>query len=146
MNDGLDRLVNDLQAQADAKAREVYGEAAFTRWNERRHMGELAPPCAHGAVTGSCGDTITLYLRFENDAVAEAGYATSGCGASQVAGSMAAELALGKSLDELSEIGGEEILAALGGLPDDKTHCAHLAASALHEAVGGHLSSSRTAT
>jgi nitrogen fixation NifU-like protein len=53
---------------------------------------------------------------------------------------MVAELASGKGLDEVAQIGGDTILEALGGLPEEEAHCAYLAAEtlqvALHEWMG----------
>lgn len=132
----IDDFVTELQQQVDQDANELYGTPVYERWIKRPHMGE--PPSANcrGSVTGTCGDTITMYLCIENDTVRQAGFHTTGCGSSLVCGSMAAELALQKHCDDLQTITGEAVLDSLGGLPQDDRHCAWLAANALHEAVG----------
>ena len=80
-----------------------------------------------------------VFLKFENDQVQEASFLTDGCGASAVCGSFAAELALGKSPDELVEITGDAILKILGGLPKEDEHCAFLAGETLQEALNEYM-------
>ena len=48
---------------------------------------------------------------------------------------MVAELATGKDLEEASQIGGDAVLMALGGLPEEENHCAFLAAETLLAAI-----------
>ena len=45
------------------------------------------------------------------------------------------ELAKGRDLDQALELGPEEVVAALGGLPKDHMHCARLAVNTLGEAI-----------
>jgi nitrogen fixation NifU-like protein len=80
-----------------------------------------------------------IFLRLEGDRVKEASFFTDGCGSSTVCGSFAAELALGRTPDELIDITGERILEILGGLPEEDRHCAFLAAEALQEALNAYM-------
>ncbi|MBW2358149.1 MAG: iron-sulfur cluster assembly scaffold protein [Deltaproteobacteria bacterium] len=127
MSNDLDDFVQDLQGQIYEETRAAYGDVAFERWLNPLYMGTIDNPDGYGCVTGSCGDTMQIFLKFENDKVQEASFLTDGCGASAVCGSFAAELALGKSPDELVEITGDAILKILGGLPKEDEHCAFLA-------------------
>ncbi len=141
MSDDFDDFVNDLQCQILEETQESYGKVAYDLWRDLKHFGPLDDANGVSAVTGSCGDTIRIFLRIEDDTVRKAGFTTDGCGSSQVCGSMAADLALGKACDTLAEISGEVILEKLGGLPDEDHHCAWLAANALHEALGAYYQS-----
>jgi NifU-like protein involved in Fe-S cluster formation len=76
-------------------------------------MGAMENPDGYGRITGSCGDTIQIFLKFENEKVKKALFQTDGCGSSAVCGSFAAELALGKTPDEIVDITGESILKKL---------------------------------
>ena len=67
--------------------------------------------------------------------IAEARFTTTGCGPSRAAGSMATELAVGKTTDDAARIGQADVLAALGGLPRESEHCALLAANTLKAAI-----------
>jgi nitrogen fixation NifU-like protein len=88
-----------------------------------------------GRITGTCGDTMEIYLRIEEDRVREASFFTEGCGASVACGSVVAELAIGRDADEAACIGGDTILEVLKGMPDEESHCAFLAAEALQAAL-----------
>jgi nitrogen fixation NifU-like protein len=52
---------------------------------------------------------------------------------------MATELAKGKRVAEAFRISQQDVLEALGGLPDDSVHCALLAANTLKEAMKDYL-------
>jgi len=117
----------------------ITGQVAFERWLKPLYVGTMRNPDGYGRVTGTCGDTMEIFLRFEKDRVKEATFQTDGCGSSTVCGSFAAELAHGKSPEELAEITGELILDVLGGLPKEDRHCAFLAADALQEALDDYM-------
>jgi len=139
MSNELDDFVQDLQGQIYEETRAAYGDVAFERWLNPLYMGTIDNPDGYGCLTGSCGDTIQVFLKFENDQVKEASFLTDGCGASAVCGSFAAEQALGKSPEELIEITGDAILKILGGLPKEDEHCAFLAGETLQEALNEYM-------
>ncbi|WP_290922832.1 iron-sulfur cluster assembly scaffold protein [Halodesulfovibrio sp.] len=135
----FDEIVNELQGKINDEIIDAFGPAGFERWRNPPHRGKPAKANYEGVSTGGCGDTIRIFLYIEDDKVCDAGFATDGCGSSMISGSMAAELAIGKPCDDLDTITGETVLEGLGGdkgLPADDQHCAWLAATALHEAVG----------
>ncbi len=137
--DNFDKLVDDLQNQIFEETKEAYGDVAFQRWLTPLYKGRIDLPDGYGRVTGSCGDTIEIFLRFENGKVQEASFETDGCGSSTICGSFTAELAIGKTPDDLADITGESILEILGGLPEEDRHCAFLAANALREALKNYM-------
>ncbi len=139
MSDELENFIDGLQNQIFEETRASYGNAAFERWLHPQYIGVIDNPDGYSRITGSCGDTMEIFIKFENGKVKEATFQTSGCGASVVCASFAAELAMGKSPDELVEITGEEILQTTGGLPDENQHCAFLAAESLQAALGNYM-------
>jgi nitrogen fixation NifU-like protein len=139
VTDDFDAFVRDLQEQVYEEARQEYGETAYERWRNPRYEGPLEAPDGYGRLTGSCGDTMEIFLRLRGDRVTEATYRTDGCGSSAVCGSFAAELALGRTPEEVTEISGESILHILGGLPEEDRHCAFLAAATLQEALESYM-------
>jgi nitrogen fixation NifU-like protein len=62
-------------------------------------------------------------------------YRTRGCVASIAAGSCLTEMMLGKSLDEVALLQREQLLEALGGLPNASVHATHLAMDALSQVL-----------
>jgi len=135
MSDTFDDFVDELQHQIDEEMRAEYGQVAYERWLKPLFVGTLDNPDGYACITGYCGDTVEIFLRFEHKRVKEARFRTDGCAASIVCGSFASELACGKNEEELADINGDTILGILGGLPEDSRHCAFLAAATLQEAL-----------
>ncbi|OQY02134.1 MAG: iron-sulfur cluster assembly scaffold protein [Desulfobacteraceae bacterium 4572_130] len=135
MNDKLDDFVNNLQKQIFDEAKDTLGEAGFERWQNPKYRGKIENHDVHVKVTGACGDTMEIFFKIDNGKILDASYITDGCGASNVCGSFAAELAINKKIEDIADITEKDILAKLGNLPDKEQHCATLAAGTLHEAL-----------
>jgi len=67
--DKLDFFVNDLQEQIFDEAKKAYGEKGFHRWRNPYFNGKMKNHDAHAKVTGTCGDTMEIFLKFENNHV-----------------------------------------------------------------------------
>ncbi|MEE4609411.1 MAG: iron-sulfur cluster assembly scaffold protein [Desulfobacteraceae bacterium] len=135
----LDDFVNNMQAEIDAETLAAYGSEAFARWKNPLYMGPMPDADACGRVTGTCGDTIQVFLRVVDGRVAAASFTTDGCGPSAICGSFAAELSLGRKIEDLVDFAGEAILGRTGGLPEDDRHCAFLSAAAVRAAVDDYM-------
>ena len=139
MDKDFNNFVEGLQNKIYEEAKTVYGEIAFQRWLKPLYMGAMDKFDGYGRVTGSCGDTMEIFLKFKNERVQDASFQTDGCGSSTVCGSFAAELAIGRSPDEILDITGESILKKGGGMPEEERHCAFLSADALQEALNDYM-------
>lgn len=139
----FDGLRVEIRKMSD-EDRISYGNVALQRWVNPPHLGSLENPDGHAFLRGRCGDGMEIFLRFEEDRVKDARFQTDGCRSSAVCGSSAAELALGKSPDELLEVTGEAVLEILGPFPEKETHCAFLAAEALQEALHDYMMKQKT--
>ena len=139
MSKDFDDFVEGLQDQIYEETRAAYGDIAFKRWLSPLYMGTMAQPDGYGRVTGSCGDTMEIFLKFENERVRDASFQTDGCGSSAVCGSFAAEMALGRSPDEIIHITGDAILEKIEKFPEEDQHCAFLSADALQEALNEYM-------
>ncbi len=135
MSENLDEFISGLQDQIYKETKERYGETMFERWLNPLFMGVIDNPDGYARVIGSCGDTMEIFLLFEDDRVRRASFQTNGCGTSIVCASFASEMAIGKDPDEIVKITGEAILETLGGLPEEDRHCAFLASETLQEAL-----------
>jgi len=102
------------------------------------NFGPLRGSNANARITGPCGDTMEFWLSIENDRVARATFTTDGCGHSLLSGMFAARLAEGKLVSEAAEISQDDILKAVGGLPEESRHCALLAANTLNAALSSY--------
>jgi nitrogen fixation NifU-like protein len=115
-------------------------ETAFYEWlNSLQWKKSLVAPDGHACLTGKCGETIEIFLNFEGEHVKEAGYRTNGCISSKVCAALTAQMARGKTADELLEITAQTILSQLGEFPKNEEHCAFLAAESLQEALHSYM-------
>ena len=136
MNDHeFEAIVARLQQEVFDETRKAYGDTGFERWRNPRFHGRMEDADSHARITGRCGDTMEIFLKFSNGMVEKATYATDGCGSSALCGSFAAELAIGCNPEEISRIDGDEILGKIGTFPKEDEHCATLAAETLQEAL-----------
>jgi NifU-like protein involved in Fe-S cluster formation len=100
-------------------------------------------PDGKARITGSCGDTMEVSLKFDNERVTEAAYWTNGCAYSLNCICAAADLAKGKTPDEILEIDPELIQNSVGGLPQEQMHCARLSVETLHAALDDYMQKAR---
>ncbi len=122
-----------------AEMRKVYSETAIDHSMNPRNVGDMKDADGFAKVTGPCGDTMEIWLKVKNGTVANATFMTDGCGTSIAAGSIVTELAKGKSISEARRINQQDVLSALGGLPEESEHCALLAANTLRGAIRDYL-------
>jgi len=80
-----------------------------------------------------------IWLKVNNDTISDASFMTDGCGTTIASGSMVTEMAKGRTVFQALKIVQQDVLNALGGLPEESQHCALLAASTLKEAVKDYL-------
>ena len=119
--------------------RQIYSETVLDHGRNPRNLGDLEESNAFGIITGPCGDTMAIWLKVEDDKICEASFTTDGCMTSLAAGSMVTELVKGKTIADAQQISQQDVLNALGGLPEESQHCALLAANTLKEAVRDYL-------
>jgi nitrogen fixation NifU-like protein len=118
---------------------DFFSPRAYQRWMNPLYRGSINNPDGHARLTGKCGETIEIGLKFENEHVSQAAFMTDGCAAITVCGSFAAEMAIGKAPDEILEITGESIMDTAGSFPEEEAHCAFLAAETLQEALHDYM-------
>ena len=114
----------------------LYTEKVMDHFTNPRNVGELPDANAVGMVgNAKCGDIMQMFMKIENDIVVDCKFKTFGCGAAVATSSMATELVIGKSIDEVLQITNKAVMEALDGLPPVKVHCSVLAEEALHAAI-----------
>jgi len=141
MSEDFDKAMDKLQASVIEDARKIYSEKVIQSWLNPKYMGEMESPQGHGKVTGTCGDTVQIFLRIDNNKIIDARFISDGCATTIAAGCMACEFAMGKPLREAFKITKEIILEQLGGLPEESIHCALLASDTLRAALTDYLQS-----
>jgi len=135
-----EKFARELQEQIMEQVRKIYSEAVIDHWQNPRNFRRIERPDGYAQNTGSCGDTMEMFLRVKDDKVVECTFQTDGCGTTIVCGSVATELASGKSFAQtLGGVSAAGILKVLGGLPQESVHCAQLAAETLRRAMADYL-------
>jgi nitrogen fixation NifU-like protein len=114
-----------------------YSDKTLEHFREPRNVGTLeGENVALGRVGNPvCGDLMEMYIRVEDDRVADIKFQTFGCGSAVATSSMTTELVKGMTLDDALKVSRGDVADALDGLPPIKMHCSNLAADALHAAV-----------
>lgn len=86
-----------------------------------------------------CGDSLTVYIKVEDNMIADISFLVFGCVAAIASSSMTTVLAKGKTLEEALKITNSDIAEALDGLPENKMHCSVLGAAALKNAIDNYF-------
>ena len=135
--------MDELQKLVMVDARKVYSDTVIDHAMNPRNVGVMQDADGFARVTGPCGDTMEIWLRVNNNAIAAATFMTDGCGTSIASGSMVTEMAKGKSISEAQKTTRRNVLDALGGLPQESEHCALLATNTLKAAIRDYMAMKR---
>lgn len=99
------------------------------------NLGVLPNPDGYANVAGTCGDRMEIYLRLEDQIIADIRFLPEGCMHTVACGSAITSLVRGRSLAEASDIRASAVDEQLGGLDREHRHCAALAEAALKAAI-----------
>ncbi|MBS7622285.1 iron-sulfur cluster assembly scaffold protein [Candidatus Bathyarchaeota archaeon] len=118
----------------------MYNEKVFEHYRNPRNVGEIEDADGIGVyMSDFCGDITKFWIKVAEGKIVEAKYKTQGCVASVACGSVLTELVRNKTVEEALRITKEDVLDALGGLPEPKIHCSMLALDSLSDAVLDYL-------
>ncbi len=113
-----------------------YTKEVMDHFMNPRNVGEIEDANAIGEVGNArCGDIMRMYLKIEDNIIKDIKFKTFGCGSAVATSSKATELIKGKSIKEAAKLKNEDVVKALGGLPDVKIHCSVLAEQAIKAAL-----------
>jgi nitrogen fixation NifU-like protein len=135
MYNNFQKAADELQELIMEDAKKVYSEKVIERWLNPKNLGKIRTPDGFAKIKGPCGDTMQISFKVKDHKISKIRFRTDGCASSIAAGSMATELAMGKTIEEVVKISPQMILDALDGLPEESVHCALLASNTLKEAI-----------
>ncbi|HZK33308.1 MAG TPA: Fe-S cluster assembly scaffold protein NifU [Tissierellaceae bacterium] len=114
----------------------MYSEKVMEHFQNPRNVGEIPDADGVGEVGNArCGDIMKMYLKIEDNTIKDVKFKTFGCGSAIASSSMATELIMGKTIDEVMQITNKAVVEALDGLPAIKIHCSVLAEQAIKAAL-----------
>ena len=114
----------------------MFAPELLDHFQNPRNAGEIAEPDASVQRENPvCGDVLRLTLRRESDCIAEVRFLAQGCVAAVACASALTELVRGKSFSEARLVEREDVVRAVGGLPQASSHASSLAIETLRAAL-----------
>jgi len=114
----------------------MYSDTVKEHFSNPRNIGMLESPDARGSAKNEAdGDKVELHLAIESNTITDAKIRVMGCVAAIASSSMFSEMIKGKSVDEARRISRDDIVQALGGLPEHKVRCSLTCVDALENAL-----------
>jgi nitrogen fixation NifU-like protein len=115
-----------------------YNEVVIDHFVNPRNVGELSEDETDGfAVVGdpACGDQMKLWIAVDGGRIARIAFRSFGCPGAIATSSMLTSLAEGRTVEEARRITDDDVVEALGGIPERKRHCSLLGVRALQAAL-----------
>src|SRR5215469_661172 len=114
----------------------MYSAELLDHFQNPRNVGDVVDSDASIEIENPvCGDVIRLSLKLQDGRIAEIRFKAKGCVPAMACGSALTELAQGKTLAEAGLLTRDDLINALGSLPNASTHAAQLALDALSAAL-----------
>jgi len=110
----------------------MYSTQVLDHFQNPRNPGTVANPDASVQVENpACGVVLKLTLRVAAGRIEEIRFLAQGCVPALACASLLTELVKGKTIAEARQLRREELIRAIGGLPQASTHASHLAMDTL---------------
>ena len=117
-----------------------YNDMVIDHFTNPRNVGELENPDGKIVVGDpSCGDQMMVSVRIADNRIADIKFKSYGCPGAIATSSMMTELAKGKTIDEALTLTDDDVVIALGGIPEKKKHCSLMGVTGLQEALEDYL-------
>ena len=111
---------------------QMYSPQLLDHFQNPRNAGDVTDPDVSAQVENpACGDVLRLTLKISGGRIDQIGFRARGCVAAMACASALTELVKGRTIAEATTTRREELVLAVGGLPEASTHASHLAIDAL---------------
>ena len=128
----------DTAAMEEMLTASGYSQTAIDYYINKPHMGQIADADVTSEMTGTCGDTMGIYIKMDNGVVGDAKYQVMGCAGAISAAMAVVDLIKGKDLEHARSIDDGTVFKVLKEIPVKKHHCIQLAVKTLHKALNAH--------
>jgi nitrogen fixation NifU-like protein len=115
-----------------------YNACVIDHFTNPRNVGELSEAETDGyGLAGDpvCGDQMKLWISVRSGQIEKIAFKSFGCPGAIATSSMLTDLAKGKSIENAKCITDDDVIEALGGIPERKKHCSLLGVLALQAAI-----------
>jgi nitrogen fixation NifU-like protein len=114
----------------------MYSTQLLDHFQNPRNVGELFEADAIAEIENPvCGDLIRLSIKMNGDRIQDIRFKAKGCVPAIACGSALTELVRGKTAQEVRRLKRDDLVDAVGGLPQASTHAAQLALDAVSNAL-----------
>lgn len=114
----------------------MYSAQLLDYFHNPRNPGDVAEPDGVAEIENPvCGDRLRLSLKIASGRIAEVRFKAKGCVPSIACASALTELIAGKTVAEARLLDREQVIAAVGGVPQASVHAAQLALDTLTAAL-----------
>jgi nitrogen fixation NifU-like protein len=114
----------------------MYSAQILDHFQNPRNAGDVPGADASAEIENpACGDVMRLSLKMQEGRIVEIGFKAKGCVPAMACGSALTELVRGKSAAEARGLRRQDLIAAVGGLPQASAHAAQLALDVLSAAL-----------
>jgi nitrogen fixation NifU-like protein len=113
-----------------------YNELLIDHFTNPRNVGEIEEADGYALIGDpACGDQMKLWITVAEGRIAAIKFKSFGCPGAIATSSMATVLAMGKTIEEALQLTDDDVINALGGIPEHKKHCSLMGVNALQEAL-----------
>ena len=112
-----------------------YSEKVIEYFKNKVNMGRMENADSVSQHTGSCGDTLQIYLKINNGVIEDAKFLYIGCPGVGASASAITNMVKNKNLEEAKKITEKDVLENLGGLPESKLDCVKLTVTAMRQTI-----------
>ena len=114
----------------------MYSAQVIDHFQNPRNAGEVTNPNAAAQIENpACGDVLKLSMKIIDGRIIEIRFLAKGCVPTIACASALTELLQGKLVDQARSLRREELLRAVGGLPEASSHASHLVMDTLAQAL-----------
>jgi NifU-like protein involved in Fe-S cluster formation len=114
----------------------MYSPQLLDHFEHPRNAGEVADPDASVQLENpACGDILKLTLKIADGRVTAIRFLAKGCVPTMACASALTELVQGRTVEEARKLKRDDLINAVGGLPEASDHASHLAMDALTAAL-----------
>ena len=117
-----------------------YNDLVIEHFTNPRNVGALENPDGEAVIGDpSCGDQMTVGIKVDDNTIVDIKFRSSGCLGAVAISSMMTELAKGKSIEDAKKLTDDDVVEALGGVPEKKQNCSLMGVTGLLEAIDDFL-------
>ena len=116
----------------------MYSRELLDHFQNPRNVGEVEAPDASAQLENpACGDVLKLTMKLEGGRIGDIRFRAKGCVPAMACGSAITEMVRGRTVEEARRVSREELVRAVGGLPEASGHAAQLAMDTLRALLRG---------